>query len=116
MYIANPKTVFGYVSFSAITESPIDVTDHGYPPEAVAVDLMLGCRSWGDGAYVAAYDGAQMSLDRIAVYPTALMRNQWAISRGRVELEDSKFLVKIRPDGDSIQVIGVLKGYYTADA
>jgi hypothetical protein len=116
MYTPDRKTIYDYATFDAISQSLIDVTAHGYPPEATAVDFVLGCRSWGDGAYVAAYDGAQMSLDRIAVYPTAPIRNQWAITRGRVELEGSKFLVRVRPDGDMIQVIAVLKGYYTADA
>jgi len=113
MYTPSRTSIYEYQSFSALTHVTVDVTAHGYPAEAVAVELLLGCRSWGDGAYVAAYDGLQVSADRIAVYPTALMRNQWAISPGRVELGGSSFTLRIRPVGDPIQVIAVLKGYYT---
>ena len=114
MYTPSRTSIYKYQYFSALTHGPVNVTAHGYPAEAVAVELLLGCRSWGDGGYVAAYDGLQMTADRIAVYPTALIRNQWALSRGRVELEGSRFLLRIRPAGDPIQVIVILKGYYTA--
>ncbi len=114
MYTPSRTSIYEYQYFSALTRVTVDVTAHGYPAEAVAVELLLGCRSWADGAYVAAYDGVTATADRIAVYPTALMRNQWAIARGRVELEGSSFLLNIRPKGDPIQVIAVLKGYHEA--
>ncbi len=119
MYTPSRTSVYEYQSFSPISKSvvahmiTVDVTTNGYPSEAVAVELLLGCRSWADGAYVAAYDGVTASLDRIAVYPSTPMRNQWAITSGRVELESSSFLLRIRPVGEPIEVIVVLKGYYT---
>lgn len=118
MYTPSRAIVYQKESFPPIpgqVAQPIsvDVTSHGYPPEAVAVELLLGCRSWGDGAYVVAYDGVTSALDRIAVYPTSLMRNQWALSRARVELEGSSFLLWIRPYELPVEVIAVLKGYYT---
>ena len=91
----------------------VDVSAHAYPPEAVAVELLLGCRSWVDGACVAAYDGLTGALDRIALYPTALMREHGTFIGGRVELEGSSFLLRIRPHDEPIEVIAVLKGYYT---
>jgi hypothetical protein len=119
MYTPSRATIYEYESFSPPAGQrahivTADVTAYGYPAEAVAVELLLGCRSWGDGGYVAAYDGNEMSLDRIAVYPTALMRNQWVFGRARVELDDSSFLLRIRPAGNPIEVIAVLKGYYVS--
>ena len=38
--------------------------------------------------------------------------NQWSISRGRVELDGSNLLLRIRPILDFIEVITVLKGYF----
>ena len=120
MYTPSRASIYEYVAFATPPEPEvahtisIDVTAYGYPPETVAVELLLGCRSWGDGGYVAAYDGLEVTADRIAVYPTSLMRNHWALSRGRVELEGSSFLLRIRPVGDPVEVIVVLKGYYTA--
>ena len=91
----------------------VDVSAYAYPPAAIAVELLLGCRSWGDSAYVAAYDGLTGALDRIALYPTARMRNHWTFISSRVELEDSSFLLRIRPHDEPIEVIAVFKGYYT---
>jgi hypothetical protein len=118
MYTSNRASIYEYEVFPLIEgqkhqDVTVDVTSYGFPPEALAVELLLGCRSWTDGSYVAAFDGATGGLDRIAVYPTALIRNQWSISRGRVELEGSSFLLRVRPVGDSIQVIAILKGYFT---
>jgi len=121
MYTPSPAVIYSYQSFPSPTgQGPqtitVDVNAYGYPAEAVAVELLLGCRSWTDGAYVVAYDGVTGSLDRIAVYPTAPIRNQWAITRGRVELAGSSFLLLVRPTGDPVEVIAVLKGYYTEPA
>ncbi len=117
MYTPSRTSIYEYETFSPPSDQrahmiAVDVSAHGYPPEAVAVELLLGCRSWGDGAYVAAYDGLAAHVDRIALYPTALVRNKWAFTRGRVELEGSSFLLRIRPDGEPVEVIVVLKGYY----
>jgi hypothetical protein len=118
MYTPSRIAIYGTKSF-AVPQSgvahtvTVDVTQYGYPPDAVAVELLLGCRSWTDGAYAAAYDGTTASVDRIAAYPTALMRNQWGFARCRVELEGSRFLLRIRPEDEMIEVIAVLKGYYS---
>lgn len=92
----------------------VDVTGQGYPAEAVAVEVLLGCRSWADGAYVSAYDGLEPVTETIAVYPVSPMRNQWAFGRGRVELDASRFMLRVRPNIEDLEVIVVLKGYYTA--
>jgi len=119
MYTPNRVAVYPYVTFAvpsggqAAHVITVDVTAHGYSPEAVAVELFVGCRSWVDGAYVAAYDGVEFSVGNIALYPSAPMRNQWMFSRGRVELANSRFLLRIRPVGEAIEVIVILKGYYT---
>jgi hypothetical protein len=119
MYTPSRTSIYEYQSFAAPAPpevahmTTVDVTAHGYPPEAVAVELLVGCRSWVDGAYVVAYDGLEFSVGSIALYPTASMRNQWAFSRGRVELAGSRFLLRIRPVGEPIEVIVILKGYYT---
>ena len=119
MYTPSRVTIYEYSSFlppsgQTAVQVAVDVTTFGYPAEATAVELLLGCRSWADGGYVAAYDGTvAQSLDRIAVYPTTLMRNQWSMTRGRVELEGSQFVLRIRPaTSEPIEVIAVLKGYY----
>ncbi|HLB26576.1 MAG TPA: hypothetical protein VJN32_02925 [Dehalococcoidia bacterium] len=117
MYTPSKVSIYEYQSFAPPGPyvSAIDASTHGYPPEAVAVELLVGCRSWVDGAYVAAYDGLESGVGSIAVYPTTPMRNQWSFARGRVELAGSSFTLRIRPTGgDKIQVIVVLKGYYTA--
>jgi hypothetical protein len=121
MYIVNRATIYAYQTFTAsagqtAVMQTIDASDYGVPGNAVAVELLLGCRSWGDGGYIAAFDGVDQGVDRIAIYPTALMRNQWGIARGRVELDASQFLLRIRPDSSPIEVIAVIKGYYTDDA
>ncbi len=117
MYTPSRTSIYEYETFPPSAQRAqtitVDVTSYGYPPEAVAVELLLGCRSWGDGAYVVAYDGVSAGIDRIALYPTAPMRDQPAFSRGRVELEGSSFLLTIRHKGEPIEVIAVLKGYYT---
>ena len=120
MYTPSRTSIYEYQSFAppappkAAYVTTLDVTAYGYPPEAVAVELLVGCRSWVDGAYVVAYDGLEASVGSIAVYPMTLMRNQWSFARGRVELAGSSFTLRVRPSGDTIQVIVVLKGYYTA--
>jgi len=91
----------------------IDVTAYGYPAGAEAVELLLGCQSWGDGGYAVAYDGLTAATDRIAAHPTALMRNAFTMTRARVELENSSFLLLIRPVEEPVKIIAVLKGYYT---
>ena len=93
----------------------IDVTAYGYPATATAVDLLVGCRSKGDGAYVAAYDGTTSSVENIAVYPTAPLRQGWNFGRGKVQLSSSRFLLRIRPIGQPVEVIATLKGYYTLE-
>jgi hypothetical protein len=119
MYTPNRVAVYPYVTFpippdgGAAHSVTLDVTAYGYPAEATAVELFVGCRSWVDGAYVAAYDGVTGGLDRTALYVTAPIRNQWTFSRGRVELDGSSFLLWIRPVNEPIEVIAVLKGYYT---
>ncbi len=118
MYTPSRVFVYEYESLAPRPGEPawggtVDVTRYGYPPEATAVELLLGCQSWGDGAYVVAYDGVTGSLDRTALYPTAPVRNEWAFSRGRVELDGSKFLLWVRPRGEPLIVIAILKGYYT---
>src|SRR3990172_6922135 len=114
MYTPSKVSIYEYQSFAPPGPyvSAIDATTHGYPPEAVAVELLVGCRSWVDGAYAVAYDGVEFSVGSISLYPTASMRNQWAFSRGRVELAGSSFLLRIRPVGEPIEVIVILKGYY----
>ena len=120
MYTPNRVAVYPYVTFAvpsggqAAHVITVDVTAHGYPPEAVAVELFVGCRSWADGAYVVAYDGLTGGLDRTALYVTAPVRNQWTFSRARVELDGSSFLMWVRPMTEPIEVIVVLKGYYDA--
>jgi hypothetical protein len=118
MYTPSRASIYEYEVFPLIEgqrhqDVMVNVSSYGFPPEAVAVELLLGCCSWTDGSYVAAFDGVTGGLDRIAVYPTAQIRNQWTISRGRVELEGSKFLLRIRPVQEPVQVIAVLKGYFT---
>jgi hypothetical protein len=119
MYTPIKVSIHEYRSFAppappaVAHETTVDVTGYGYPTEAVAVELLVGCRSWVDGAYVAAYDGVEFSVGNIALYPSASMRNQWMFSRGRVELANSRFLLRIRPVGEPIEVIVILKGYYT---
>ena len=93
----------------------INVTTHGFPSSATAVDLFLGCRSRGDGAYAAAMDGTGGSMDQLAVYPTAPLRNDWNFSRGRVQLNGSKFTLLVRPMGQPVDVIAILKGYYALE-
>jgi hypothetical protein len=93
----------------------VDVTTYGYPTKATAVDLMIGCRSRGDGAYVAAFDGTTGGLESIAVYPSAPLRNQWNFGRGRVRLNSSKFLLRIRPIDYPVEIIVTLKGYYALE-
>ncbi len=120
MYTPSRASIYEYQTFAPPTPpemaytTAVDAAAYGYPPEAVAVELLVGCRSWVDGAYVAAYDGLEIAVGTIAVYPTALMRNQWSFARGRVELTGSSFTLRVRPAGDTIQVIAILKGYYTA--
>lgn len=120
MYTPNRVTLYNYKPFSPASASnpahqvTVNVTSHGYPAGAVALELLVGCRTWDDGAYVAAYDGTQPSADRIAVYTTAQIRNAWTFGRGRVELSNSSFLLRIRPIGEPIEVLVVMKGYYTA--
>ena len=120
MYTPNRVAVYPYVTFAvpsggqAAHVITVDVTAHGYSPEAVAVELFVGCRSWVDGAYVVAYDGVTGGLDRTALYVTAPVRNQWTFSRARVELDGSSFLMWVRPMTEPIEVIVVLKGYYDA--
>lgn len=121
MYTPSRVSIYEYETLAPRSGEPafgatVNVTRYGYPPEATAVELLLGCQSWGDGAYVVAYDGVTDiagRLDRTAVYHTALMRNQWSFSSGRVELENSSFLLWVRPIDEPITVIAVLKGYYT---
>ena len=119
MYTPSNVSVYEYRTFSppappaVAHETTVDVTGYGYPVGAVAVELLVGCRSWVDGAYVAAYDGLDVNVGNIALYPSASMRNQWAFSRARVELANSRFLLRIRPVGEPIEVIVILKGYYT---
>ena len=120
VYMPRNRAVYWRQSFdpSASGEASqivIDVGSYGYPTEATAVDLLLGCRSRGDGSYVVAYDGSVGSLDKVAVYPTAPLRNEWCISRGRVQLESSKFLLGIRHRGHPVEVIAILKGYYALE-
>ena len=120
MYTPSKVSVYEYRTFAppappaVAHETTVDVTGYGYPAEAVAVELLVGCRSWVDGAYVAAYDGLDVNVGNIALYPSASMRNQWAFSRARVELASSRFLLRIRPVVEPIEIIVVLKGYYTA--
>lgn len=117
MYTPRRATIYANKSFpvpqsEVAHEITVDVTLYGYPVEAVAVELLLGCRSWTDGAYAAAYDGTEVSVDSIAAYTTALMRNQWAFTRARVELEGPGFLLRIRPQDEPVEAIAILKGYY----
>ena len=120
MYTPSNVSVYEYRTFSppappaVAHETTVDVTGYGYPVGAVAVELLVGCRSWVDGAYVAAYDGLDVNVGNIALYPSASLRNQWAFSRARVELANSRFLLRIRPVVEPIEIIVVLKGYYTA--
>ena len=93
----------------------VDVRSYGYPSAATAVDLLLACRSKGDGAYVAAYDGTGSSVENIAVYPTAPLRQGWNFSRGKVQLSSSRFLLRVRPIDQPVEVIATLKGYYTLE-
>ena len=93
----------------------IDVRAYGYPQEATAVDVFVGCRSRGDGSYAAALDGVGGDMDKLAVYPTAPLRNGWSFGRGRVQLQDSKFLLMVRPVGHPVDVIAILKGFFALE-
>src|SRR4030067_2423762 len=116
MYTPSNVSVYEYRTFSppappaVAHETTVDVTGYGYPVGAVAVELLVGCRRWVDGAYVAAYDGLDVNVGNIALYPSESMRNQWAFSRARVELASSRFLLRIRPVVEPIEIIVVLKG------
>lgn len=109
------RQAFGVPASGVAHEIMIDVTAYGYPREATAVDLHVGCRSRGDGAYVAAMDGTGGDLAEVAVYPTAPLRNDWGFGRGRVQLLNSRFLLMVRPMGQPVDVIAILKGYYALE-
>ncbi len=120
MYVPSNRTIyrrqtFGLPASAAAHEVIVDVTAYGYPRKATAVDLHLGCRSRGDGAYVAAVDGTGEDLAEVAVYPTAPLRNEWNFGRGRVQLANSRFRLMIRPMGQPVDVIAILKGYYALE-
>jgi N-acetylmuramoyl-L-alanine amidase len=120
VYVPRNRTIyknrtFGLPSSGVAHQIYVDVTAYGYPSQATAVDLLLGCRSRGDGAYVAAYDGTTGSLSNAAVYPTAPLRYDWNFGRGRVQLDGSKFLLSVRPIDHPVDVIASLKGYYALE-
>ena len=120
VYIPSDSIIYWRQGFdmpaAGVTQNiTIDVGDFGYPSQATAVDLFLGCRSRGDGAFVVAYDGTADRLDRVAIYPTAPLRYDWSFSRGRVQLNGSEFLLKIGHAGYPVDVFAILKGYYALE-
>jgi len=120
VYVPASRTIYRRQSFGVprsgvAHQVVVNVTGHGYPSSATAVDLFLGCRSRGDGAYAAAMDGVNGAMDQLAVYPTAPLRNEWNFSRGRVQLSGSKFTLLVRPVGQPVDVIAILKGYYALE-
>ena len=120
VYAPRNRSIYWNQSFAVPTSGnahaiSVDVRAYGYPSTATAVDLLLGCKSKGDGAYVTAYDGTSGSTESIAIYPTAPLRQGWNFGRGRVQLSNSRFLLRVRPIGQPVEVIATLKGYYTLE-
>lgn len=119
VFVPNNRTIYQNRIFNPTGntyEINVNVTTFGYPSAATAVDLLVGCRSRGDGAYVAAYDGTSgRLLDRVGVYPTAPLRRDWNFGRGRVQLTGSKFQLRVHPASEPVEVIAVLKGYYALE-
>ena len=120
MYAPRNRSIYWNQSFAVPTSGnahaiSVDVRAYGYPSTATAVDLLLGCKSKGDGAYVTAYDGTSGSTESIAIYPTAPLRQGWNFGRGKVQLSNSRFLLRVRPIGQPVEVIATLKGYYTLE-
>jgi N-acetylmuramoyl-L-alanine amidase len=119
VYVPKNRVLYDTKTFAASASGysiNVNVIALGFPSQATAVELFVGCRSRGDGAYVAAYDGTSgRLLDRMAVYPTAPLRRDWNFGRGRVQLTGSSFQLRIHPAREPVDVIAVLKGYYTLE-
>lgn len=120
VFVPNNRTIYQVKTFYAPSSGAahkilVDVRNFGYPTAATAIDIMIGCRSRGDGSYVAAYDGTLESTTTMALYPTAPVRNEWEFARGRVQLKSSRFLLRIRPKGHPMEVTATMKGYFTLE-